>query len=196
MNVLLVNFKESSPPCENDCICLFSSSCFGRKWYETLGKTIKKTASAVAARRGSVRWQTKATKETKGVRDIPLDLTVSNACQPRIRPLRAATDWQLAPGLDYTLEWQRLNKGNAWREAEGTHRAENQFITLSVRGRRGQPDRDTAREEKNGHRGEIKVGKERYKDKCDWLGYCKHARYTGSCSVGGGCKVGKPVSSK
>lgn len=33
-------------------------------------------------------------------------------------------------GLDYTLEWWRLNKGNKRRE--GTHQAENQFLGLSV----------------------------------------------------------------
>lgn len=117
-----------------------------------------------------------ATKERERAWDILSDLTVSNACQPGTRRFRTATDWQLACGLDYTLEWPRLNKGNAWREAEGTHRAENQFITLSVRGRTGRQHRDTAREEENGHRGEIKVENERYKDKCDWLRHCKQAR--------------------
>lgn len=142
---------------------------------------------------GGGRWEDeevcnggRATKETQRVWDVPSDLAVSNAFQPRIRRLRSATDWQLAPGLDYTLEWQRLNKGNAWREAEGTHRAENQFITLSVRGRTGRQDRDTAREEENGLRGEIKVEKEWYKDKCDWLRHCKPAGCTASCSIGVG----------
>lgn len=130
-------------------------------------------------RRGSVQGQTCS----KRVWDIPLDLTVSNACQPRIRPLHAASDWQSARGRDYTLEWQKLNKGNAWREAEGTHRDENQFIPLSVRGRAGRQDRDTAREKENGHRGEIKVEKDRYKDKCDWLRHCKQARFARSRSV-------------
>lgn len=50
-NVLLVNFKESAPPCENDCICPFSSACFGRKWHEMLGNTIKK-CGALAGRAG------------------------------------------------------------------------------------------------------------------------------------------------
>lgn len=130
-------------------------------------------------RRGSVQKQTC----NKHVWDIPLDLTVSNACQPRIRPLHAASDWQLARGGDYTLEWLRLNKGNAWRETEGTHRAENQFIPLSVRGRTGRQDGDTAGEEENGHRGEIQVEKEGYRVKCEWSKHCKHARFPGSCSV-------------
>ena len=52
-------------------------------------------------------------RESKHVWNVPLVPAVRNACQPRIRLLHAATDWQLACGLDYTLEWLRLNKGNA-----------------------------------------------------------------------------------
>lgn len=156
--VLLVNFKESAPPCENDCICPFSSACYGRKWHEMLGKTIKK-CGALAGQTGGGGVQRQMCNKGQRTR---LRRSIWSQCQPRIRALCTASDWQLACGLDYTLEWWRLNKGNAWREAEETHRAENQFITLSVRGRTGRQDRDTATEEENGHRGEIKVENERY----------------------------------
>lgn len=89
-NVLLVNFKESAPPRENDCICPFSSACFGRKWPGMLRKTINKVwciGGAGGGRRGRVQRQ----MCSKGQRTC-LRCSIGSHCQPRIRPLCTATD--------------------------------------------------------------------------------------------------------
>lgn len=60
-------------------------------------------------------------RQSKQVWNVPSVLPVRYACQPRIRLLRTATDWQSALGLDYTLEWCKLNKGNGWGKRQREH---------------------------------------------------------------------------
>lgn len=54
-------------------------------------------------------------KKKQPVFGLPLVPAVRNASQPRIRRPHTAADWQPARGLDYTLEWPQLNKGDAGR---------------------------------------------------------------------------------